>query len=81
MSLQVDPMQLIQLIKSGQNPQQLMLNVLKNEMNDTPMGQNLIALAEHNQVAEMEKIARNLCKSRGVDFDSAFASFKQSLGL
>jgi hypothetical protein len=35
---QVDPMQLIMMIKGGQNPEQLMLNVLEGRMGNTPMG-------------------------------------------
>ena len=58
--LQVNPMQLIQQIKNGQNPQQLMLSILENQMQDTPMGANLLNLARNNQTAEIEKIARNI---------------------
>jgi hypothetical protein len=58
--MQVDPMMLIQQIKSGQNPQQLILSILENQMGNTPMGANLINLARNNQTAEIEKIVRNI---------------------
>jgi hypothetical protein len=45
------------------------------------MGQNLLSLAKAGNTADIEKIARNICASRGVDFDKEFAAFKQSLGL
>ena len=32
-------------------------------------------------ISEIENIARNLCKERGVDFDKEFNSFRQNLGL
>ena len=51
---QVDPMQLIMMIKSGQNPQQLLMSVLENQMQGTPMGDNLIRLAKENKTAEIE---------------------------
>jgi hypothetical protein len=58
--MQVDPMMLIQQIKGGQNPQQLILSILENQMGNTPMGANLINLARNNQTAEIEKIVRNI---------------------
>lgn len=75
--LQVNPMQLIQQIKNGQNPQQLMLSILENQMQDTPMGANLLNLARNNQTAEIEKIVRNIVSQRGLDYDKEFNAFKQ----
>lgn len=79
--MQVDPMQLIQQIKNGQNPQQLMMSVLENQMGNTPMGANLLNLAKNNQTAEIEKIARNIMRQRGLDYDKEFNAFKQMLGF
>ena len=78
--LQVNPMQLIQQIKNGQNPQQLMLSILENQMQDTPMGANLLNLARNNQTAEIEKIARNIVSQRGLDYDKEFNAFKKFIG-
>lgn len=79
--MQVNPMQLIQMIRSGQNPQQLMLSVLENQMKGTPMGNHLLQLARENRTAEIEQIARNLYNQRGLDFDREFSEFKNTLGL
>lgn len=73
---QVDPRQLIAMIKNGQNPQQLMLSVLET-MQDTPFGANLLNLARNGQTAEIEKIARNITSQRGMDYDKEFNAFKQ----
>lgn len=78
---QVDPMQLISMIKGGQNPEQLMLSVLEGRMGNTPMGQNLINMAKQGQGKQIESFARNLYSSRGLDFDSEFNAFKQHFGL
>jgi hypothetical protein len=45
------------------------------------MGQNLLRLAQNNQTADIEQIARNICAQRGIDFDKEFTAFKQQLGL
>lgn len=74
-------MQLIQMIRSGQNPQQLAMNLLQQNMGNTPIGQNLLQLAQNGQTADIEQIARNLAKQQGIDFDKEFANFKQMLGL
>lgn len=75
-----NPMQIIQAIRQGQNPQQITMNIVKQRMGNTPIGQNLIRLAENNQTQEIEQIARNICQQRGVDFDKEFTAFKSMFG-
>lgn len=81
MNTNFNPMTIIQMIKSGQNPQQLILNYLEGQMQGTPMGDNLLALAKQNRTAEIEQIARNIYSQKGLDFDKEFNAFKQSLGI
>lgn len=38
-------------------------------------------LAKGNNTQELEKIARNVLKERGLDYDKEFSRFKQDLGL
>lgn len=76
----VDPKQIIQMIKRGYNPQQLMLTILEGQAG-TPMGANLLKLAREGRTAEIEQLARNLAKESGIDFDAEFNAFKQTLGL
>lgn len=77
----MNPMQLIQMLRNGQNPQQLAMNLLENQMGSTQMGQNLLNLARNGRSADIEQIARNLAKQQGIDFDKEFTFFKQMLGL
>lgn len=77
--MQVDPMMLIQQIRNGQNPQQLILSILENQMGNTPMGANLINLARNNQTSEIEKIVRNITQQKGLNYDKEFNAFKQML--
>ena len=79
--MQVNPLQLIQMIKSGSNPQQLMISILESQMKGTPMGDNLLKLARENRGAEIEQIARNLYSQQGRDFDKEFLAFKNMLGM
>lgn len=76
----MDPMSIIAMIKSGRNPQQVMLSILeKGVAEGNPLMSNLLNLAKQNRTAEIEQIARNICAERGMDFDKEFNSFKEGL--
>ena len=77
----VNPMNIVSLIKQGQNPEQIMLGLLKQQAPNSPLGQNLLMLAQQGNTAEIERIARNLAKEKGLDYDKEFNAFKQQLGL
>lgn len=74
-------MQFMQMIRSGGNPQQLMMNMLQQQAGNSPIGQNLIKMAQNNDGKGIEQVARNLCAQRGLDFDTEFVAFKRQLGL
>lgn len=77
----IDPRQFLQMIRSGQNPQQLMINYLQQQSQSNPMMANLLTMARNGDSAAMEKFARNLLASQGKDFDTEFKAFKQQFGL
>ena len=74
-------MQFIQMMRNGGNPQQMMMNILQQQAGNSPVGQNLLKLAQSNDGKGIEQFARNLCAQRGLDFDKEFTAFKQKLGL
>ena len=78
---QVNPMMLIQLIKQGKNPQHLMMSVLEGSASMSPIGANLLQLARNNDTQGIEKFARNVFQSRGLDYDKEFNLLKQTLGI
>lgn len=78
--MEVNYLQILQAIKNGQNPQQLIMNILEGQMSQTPMGQNLLELAKQHDTKAIEQIARNICKQQGVDFDKEFMSFRKQIG-
>ena len=77
----MNPMEIIHLIKQGQNPQQLIMQILEQNMSQTPMGQNLINMAKNGQSQQIEQFARNYLSQNGKDFDKEFAEFRKQLGL
>ena len=74
-------MQFMQMIRNGGNPQQMIINILQQQAGNSPIGQNLLTMAQNNDGKGIEQVARNLCAQRGLDFDKEFAAFKQQIGL
>lgn len=75
--MNVNPMQLIQLIKSGNNPQQLLMNILNRESQNNPILNNAMNMAQNGNSKGLEQLARNLAAQRGLDFDKEFANFSR----
>lgn len=58
----VNPMQLIAMIRSGKNPEQLLMSIMQNNMKGNPMMQNIFELMQHKNYQGIENVARNLAK-------------------
>ncbi len=81
MASNMNPMQMMQFIRNGGNPQQFVMNMLEQQSGNNPMVANLLDLAKHNKTSDIEQIARNMLKEQGKDYDKEFANFKQMFGL
>jgi len=75
--MNMNPLQLIQLIKGGQNPQQLLMSIMQN--NNNPILQNAMGMAQQGNVSGLEMLARNIAQQKGIDFDKAFSEFQSYL--
>lgn len=71
-------MQLIQMIKGGYNPQQLIMSILQQQNNNNPIVQNAVNLAQNGNITALRSLAQNLAAQKGLDFDTEFAKFKKS---
>lgn len=81
MSYPVNPLMLIQMIKSGQNPQQLLMSILEGNAGTNPVNDNLIDMVKNNRKGDIETFARNYFAAQGKDFDTEFKTFKETYGL
>lgn len=77
----MNPMQLVNMIKKGGNPQQMVMNMLEESSKNNPMFANILGLVQNGNKQEVENIVRNMAQERGMDFDKEFNSFKQMFGL
>lgn len=75
----INPMQLIQLIKGGQNPQQLVMNILHQQEQNNPILSNAINMAQSGNISGLELLARNLAAQRGLNYDQQLANLKKQL--
>ena len=69
-------MQLLQILKSG-NPQQIAMQMLQQNAGDNPVLNNVLQMAQGGNMSGVEQIARNLCKSRGVNPDEMMKQLQQ----
>lgn len=67
----------IQMIKSMGNPQQFIQNMMGNShIMSNPMAKNIMGMAQKGDFAGVEQLGRNIAKEKGIDFDQAFAQFR-----
>lgn len=67
----------IRVIKNG-NPQELVMNMLqKDAKNGNQIAGTLIQMINSGDSQGIERVARNIAKEKGIDFDKEFNSFKQ----
>ena len=72
----MNPMNMIkQYVTQGLTPQ----NILSKLNINNPILSNVINMAQNGNINGVETFARNICKQRGLDFDTEFAKFKDTL--
>jgi len=76
----MNPMELMMMIKGG-NGKNLVLNILEKESANNPILANVSQLIKENRTNEIENVARNFAKEKGIDYDKEFNNFKKNLGI
>ena len=77
----MNPMQLMQMIRNGGNPQQAIINIMKNQSGNSPVINNAINMMAKGDSAGLETLARNLCKEKGINPDDMLSQVKNQFGL
>ena len=76
----MNPIQVLKtFLGNGGNPQDLLQKAIGMTNNSNPMIANLVNLAQNGNKEEVEKIARNICKERSIDFDKEFSAFMKNI--
>lgn len=74
-------MQLMQMLRGGGNPQAMLMNMMKQNAGNNPVLNNALHMAEKNDSAGLENLARNLCKEKGISADEMLGQIKGQLGI
>lgn len=77
----INPMQIMQMMKSGGNPQQMIMNMMRQQAGNNPVMNNALQMMEKGDNAGLEKLARNLCQERNINPDDAFKQIKGQFGM
>lgn len=76
--MQMNPMQMIQMMQGGSNPEALINSMFGDLINKNPMLTNMMNLAKNNDVEGVKNVARNLFQSQGRNFDEEFNAFRNN---
>ena len=72
---------IMNIMRSG-NPQMMVKNMLEQSASTgDPMARNLLEVVNSGNEKQLEQIARNVAREKGIDFDKEFNSFKQMFRL
>lgn len=70
--------QFLKMLMNG-NPQQMALQMLQQKMGNNPILQNIMGCVNNGQYNQIETIARNICKSKGIDPDAMYKDIAQKI--
>lgn len=76
----INPMMLLQMLRGG-NPQQAIMNAMRNQAGQNPVLNNALDMAEKQDTKGLEQLARNLCESNGVNADDMVKQIKSQFGM
>lgn len=73
----MNPMMIMQMLKSGGNPQAMVMQMLQQQSANNPIANNAMQMLKNGDMKGIEQLARNLCKEKGINPDEAL---KQIMG-
>ena len=58
--------------KDMKNPQEVVMNMLQERANQSPIFSNLLDLVQKGDTQGVENVVRNIAREKGIDFDKEF---------
>ena len=74
-------MAILNMMKNGGNPEQIVLSMLQERAAGNPMLETLLQMAQNGDSHGIEQFARNVVKEKGGNFDQQFSNFRRTLGV
>lgn len=69
----MNPMNFFKMFKAMKNPQEAIIEMAGS--NSNPILKNAVEMAKNGNNEELMKLAQNLCKEKGINFDKEFKEF------
>lgn len=77
----MNPIQLMQMMKNGRNPRQMLMNMMKQQAGTNPVLNNALQMMEKGDSKGLEQLCRNLGKEKNVDIDQMMNQIKNQFGM
>ena len=78
----MNPMQLMQMLKNGGNPERLVRELMSNsQISDNPVAMNAIQMFQKGDVEGLQKTAENLCREKGTTISEVKSFIMQQFGM
>lgn len=78
----MNPMQMLgSVMKSGGNPQKIIMQMMNSSMENNPMMSNVMQMAQNQDAKGLEQFARNLAKEKGINVEQGVQAIRQNMGL
>ncbi len=71
--MNMNPMNLMQMMGGISNPKQMVMNLIKQN----PQMQQIMPMIQGKNPQQIEQMARNMCKERGIDAEQFANQIKQ----
>ena len=65
----------------GNNPQQVLLSMLRQQSSNNPMLGNVVQMIEKNDRNGLEQLARNLANERGINVDDVYRQIEEQFNV
>lgn len=75
-----NPMQLMQMMKGGGNPQQMVMGMLQQQAGNNPVLKNALNMAQQGDSKGLENLVRNIAKEKGVNPDEMMQQVMGQMG-
>lgn len=70
-----NPMDFFKMIKAMKNPQEAIIDMVGD--NNNPILKNAVEMAKNGDNEGVMKLAENLCKEKGINFEKEFNKFSK----
>lgn len=77
----INPMNLVQVLRSSGNPQQMVMNMMRQNAGNNPLLNNAMGMMEKGDSAGIQKMVENICREKGLDPTEVMKTTQNMFGI